>query len=166
MNYTIESIERLKLKGAANYKSIKKFMFRLSKMNPRKLDELMLQFHNTEFNKIDCLQCANCCKSISPAMNESDIRRLASFLKLKISDFCSRYINMDEEGDYVFKQTPCPFLEHNNYCSAYESRPRACREYPHTDRKRFYQITELTAKNYKVCPAVFNIIEDLKKSSL
>ncbi len=31
--------------------------------------------------------------------------------------------------------SPCPFLGDDNYCSVYEARPKACREYPHTDRK-------------------------------
>jgi Fe-S-cluster containining protein len=95
-------------------------------------------------------------------MNESDVRRMSAAMKLKISEFNIRYLNIDDEGDYVFKQTPCPFLGEGNFCSVYETRPRACREYPHTNRKRFYQILDLTCKNYKVCPAIFNIVENLK----
>ena len=71
------------------------------------------------------------------------------------------YLEMDEEEEYVFRLQPCPFLGTDNYCAIYASRPKACREYPHTDRKRFYQILDLTAKNTKVCPAVFNIVEEL-----
>ena len=48
----------------------------------------------------------------------------------------------------------------------YESRPKACREYPHTDRPRFYQILDLTLKNAEVCPAVFELIERLKKEKI
>jgi Fe-S-cluster containining protein len=135
---------------------------KLGKLNSQKLDDLMLQLHYSEFKKIDCLECANCCKTISPAMNESDVRRMSAAMKLKISEFNIRYLNIDDEGDYVFKQTPCPFLGEGNFCSVYETRPRACREYPHTNRKRFYQILDLTCKNYKVCPAIFNIVENLK----
>jgi uncharacterized protein len=166
MKYTVESLEKMIVKSPSNYKSTKNFMAKLGKMHPQKLDDLMLKSHINEFNKIDCLKCANCCKSISPAMNESDIRRMASYLKLKISEFNTRFLNLDEDGDYVFKETPCPLLGEGNYCSVYNSRPRACREYPHTDRKRFYQIIELTCKNYKICPAVFNIIENLKTTSV
>jgi uncharacterized protein len=166
MNYTNESLTKLQVKGHSNLKSVKKVMTRLGKMNPRKLDDLMLQLHHNEFKKIDCLKCSNCCKTISPALNESDIRRMAATLKLKISEFNDRFLNIDDDGDYIFKQSPCPFLGEDNFCSVYESRPRACREYPHTDRKRFYQILDLTIKNYKVCPAVFNILEQLKQSSV
>lgn len=30
---------------------------------------------------------------------------------------------------------PCPLLGRDNYCAVYADRPKACREYPHTDRR-------------------------------
>jgi Fe-S-cluster containining protein len=83
---------------------------------------------------------------------------------MKTSKFIDKFLLIDEEGDYVFKQAPCPFLGDDNYCSIYECRPGSCREYPHTDRKRFYQILDINAKNSKVCPAVFSIIDHLKQN--
>jgi hypothetical protein len=70
---------------------------------------------------------------------------------------------MDEDKDAVLKHAPCAFLGTDNYCSIYESRPNACREYPHTDRKKMHQILDLTMKNTLVCPAVLEITERLKK---
>jgi uncharacterized protein len=165
MSHTIESLEIMRVKSLSNYKSTKKLISRLGRLNRKKLDDLILRLHHIEFKKIDCLKCANCCKTISPAMNERDIRRMAAAMKLKVSEFSANFLYLDEEGDYVFQQTPCPFLSDGNLCSVYEYRPRACREYPHTDRNRFYQILELTCRNYKVCPVVFNIIEHLRQSS-
>ncbi|MGL5620544.1 MAG: YkgJ family cysteine cluster protein, partial [Tannerellaceae bacterium] len=63
----------------------------------------------------------------------------------------------------VFKSMPCPFLMSDNYCSIYSDRPKACREYPHTDRKKFIQIANLTIKNSYTCPGVYEILERLKK---
>jgi len=42
-------------------------------------------------------------------------------------------------------------------------RPKACREFPHTDRKKFQQISHLTLKNVAICPAAFNIVEEMKR---
>lgn len=164
MSYTTDSIEKLKSKAVARYSSTKRMMRRLSRIHPQKLDRIIAQLHMQEFEKIDCLECANCCKSISPAMTGSDVRRMAAATKQSVPAFIDSYLLVDNEEDYVFKKTPCPFLDAKNFCLMYESRPRACREYPHTDRKRFYQILSLTAKNSKICPAVFNIIEKLKTS--
>ena len=44
----------------------------------------------------------------------------------------------------------------------YDVRPKACAEFPHTDRKKFQQITNITLKNISVCPAAYNIVEKMK----
>lgn len=164
MSYTSESLDGMQSRAIAGYKSTKKLMKQLGKLNPRKLDKLMLDLHTAEFRRIDCLECANCCKTISPSVIDSDVRRMAAALKMKVPELIDRYLIPDKDNDFVFNTLPCPFLEEDNRCMIYEARPRACREYPHTDRKRMYQILDLTARNTKVCPAVFKIIEGLKRS--
>jgi Fe-S-cluster containining protein len=136
---------------------------KLRKKKPKNLDKIVHELHNEVFEEIDCLNCANCCKSISPTLYDKDVERLAKHFKMKPSQFVDEYLYVDDEGDYVFQQTPCPFLLPDNYCMAYESRPKACREYPHTDRKRFYQILNLTLKNTEICPAVYEVVEKLKE---
>ena len=143
----------------------KSFFAKIRKKKPKNLDKVVHQLHEEVFQEIDCLECANCCKSISPTLYDKDVDKLAKHLKLKPSQFVEEYLFVDEEGDYVFKETPCPFLLPDNYCMVYESRPKACREYPHTDRKRFHQILNLTLKNTEVCPAVFDVVEKLKEKS-
>jgi Fe-S-cluster containining protein len=166
MSYTSDSIIKMTAKAVAGYPAIKKLVHRLGIIQSHKLDAVMGKMHRKEFEIINCLECAGCCKTISPAMNDNDLRRMASAIKQSVPAFIDAYIYLDDEGDYVFKLTPCPFLGDDNYCSIYESRPRACREYPHTDRKRFYQVLDLTAKNSTVCPAVFNILEKISKMCL
>ncbi len=134
----------------------------LKKKPPRNLDELAQRAHNIAFKKIDCLTCANCCRSLGPRITEKDIERLSKHLKVKQSSFMETYLRVDEDGDNVFRQMPCPFLEADNKCRVYEYRPKACREYPHTDRKKFHQILDLTLKNTYVCPAVIDILGQLR----
>lgn len=141
-----------------------KFMNRLKKMNKRALDEAFHDQHRLVFRKVDCLQCANCCKTTSPIFRDVDIRRLSKRLRLAENEFIQRYLRMDREGDYVLTTAPCPFLGSDNYCDVYEDRPLACREYPHTDRKNMYQILTLTRKNMEVCPAVSQIVQAMAKS--
>ncbi len=143
-------------------KENKNFTIRLRKKKPKDLDETVLDFHHKVFEKIDCLSCANCCKSISPIITNRDIDRISKHLKMKRSDLIDQYFEMDEDEDYVFKETPCPFLMPDNYCMIYDVRPKACREYPHTDRRKFYQILNLTYKNSFVCPAVYEVLEMVK----
>lgn len=157
------SIDELRNR-ASDFKSENKLFFaKIRKKRPKNLDKIMQKLHDEVFEEIDCLDCANCCKSISPTLYFKDVERLAKHLKMKSSQFIDEYLLIDEEDDYVFKSTPCQFLLPDNYCMVYESRPKACREYPHLDRKRFYQILNLTLKNSEVCPAVYDAIEKLKE---
>lgn len=137
---------------------------KLKKSKPKKLDNIVHDLHDEVFNDIDCLNCANCCKTTSPTFYERDIDRLSKHLKVKPSDFIDQYLSVDEDGDYVLTTAPCPFLDYENYCTVYESRPTACREYPHTNRKRFYQILDLSLKNTEICPAVAAVFKELHKS--
>lgn len=160
-HYKID-LEQLKQQAKNKESENKIFFSRLRKKKPKQLDLSTQELHQEVFQEIDCLECANCCKSISPIIINKDIERLAKHMRMKPSEFIDQYLILDKDNDYVYTQTPCPFLMPDNYCMVYESRPRACREYPHTDRKKFYQILSLTLKNTHYCPAVYEVVERLK----
>ncbi len=129
----------------------------------RKLDEMFHEEHEKAFQSIDCLQCANCCKTTSPIFRDVDIKRLAKRFRIKPIQFIDQYLKVDEDEDYVLKlAAPCPFLFDDNSCSVYEDRPAACKEYPHTDRKKMFQIIPLTLTNAEICPAVSRIVEAMR----
>jgi Fe-S-cluster containining protein len=144
----------------------KKFFERLKKLVPRDLDKITNQLHDEAFEKIDCLQCANCCNTTGPLLKEKDIDRLADELRLKPSQFTEKYLRIDEDYDYVFKQMPCPFLGADKYCSVYDSRPGACRDYPHTQQNKIHNKLKITYLNSMICPAVAMVTEGLKKHYL
>jgi Fe-S-cluster containining protein len=155
-------LDRFKDLARTRVKDNKKFLDKLGKKNPRLVDEVFHAVHDEVFQEIDCLTCANCCKTTSPIFYQTDIERIAKYLRIRPGDFIEQYLRVDEDNDFVLKTVPCPFLDESNFCSVYEVRPRACREYPHTDRKKMVQIMDLTFKNSLVCPAVLEMIERLK----
>jgi Fe-S-cluster containining protein len=155
-------LSNLQFQAKAAEAGTKKLFLKLKKSKPKDLDKVMQELHEKTFENTDCLTCANCCKTTSPIFYQKDIERLAKHFRLSPSKFIEQYLHIDEEMDYVLNVAPCPFLGADNYCSVYDYRPNACREYPHTDRKRFHQILDLTLKNTSVCPAVFTIVERLK----
>ena len=141
-----------------------KYFTKLRKKSPKNLDVIMQALHNDEFEKFDCLTCANCCKTTSPIFTNKDISRISKYLRVKEIDFMTTYLQRDEDDFMILKQAPCAFLDENdNTCTIYDVRPKACSEYPHTNRKKFVQLTHLTLKNIDVCPAAYNIIEKLKE---
>lgn len=135
--------------------------YRKNKRSLMKMDREVKQLHLEAEAEVDCLSCGNCCRTLGPMILTDDIDRIGKALRIKPSEVISRYLRKDEDGDLVFKSMPCPFLGNDNYCSIYENRPKACREYPHTDRKKFYQIFSLSVKNATTCPIVFRVLEKL-----
>ncbi|MDR0370961.1 MAG: YkgJ family cysteine cluster protein [Prevotellaceae bacterium] len=123
------------------------------------MDAEIHAYHAKFSDEIDCLSCANCCRRLGPRITEKDIEKIAKSLRMKTSAVVEKYLRKDEDDDWVFRSMPCPFLGHDdNYCAIYAHRPKACREYPHTDRKRFYQLYHLSVKNAAVCPIVYRVL--------
>lgn len=155
-------IAKLKHNATKNKKAHTRLIQQLKKLKPYDVDELFNTEHENVFEEIDCLQCGNCCKTTPPLLLNEDINRISKHLNLSVKNFMEKYVVKDDDGDYVFCQIPCVFLDLDNYCAIYEVRPNACREYPHTNRKKMHQILELTIKNAEICPAVARILENIE----
>jgi Fe-S-cluster containining protein len=156
-------LSQLKILALQKQTENKKFFEKLKRSKTKNLDEMVHQFHDEAFEHIDCLTCANCCKTTGPLFKQKDIERLSAHFKIKPSQFIDKYLHIDEDNDYVLNLLPCPFLGNDNYCSVYEARPNACREYPHTNQRKIHTIYKETFNNIPICPAVFEIVEKLKK---
>jgi Fe-S-cluster containining protein len=145
-------------KAAEKAKTYKSF---LQKANKNKVLQLLPELHDEAFEKVDCLACANCCKNYSPRFKTPDIKRISKLMGMKESVFIESYLRLDEEGDFVVKSSPCPFLGSDNACAIYEDRPSDCRRFPYTDEDVFIKRPTLTLKNTSFCPAAFFVIEKL-----
>lgn len=156
-------LEFYKIQAEKKSKENQKFLSNLKKKPPKKLDILAEAAHEKVFEEIDCLTCANCCKTTGPLFTEKDIERISRHLKIKPAVFEVKYLQIDEDQDKVLQNLPCWFLDADNKCSIYEVRPKACREYPHTDRKKVYQINNIMLTNTVICPAAYTWVEKMKK---
>jgi uncharacterized protein len=133
----------------------------LEKGNRNKMLKVLPDLHEEAFSKIDCLECANCCRNYSPRFKQPDIKRIAKVLRMKEGELVAKYLSLDNEGDYVVKSSPCPFLAQDNTCNIYEDRPSDCRRYPYTDEDVLLKRVQLTLKNATVCPATYVVLERL-----
>lgn len=145
-------------KAVENQKKYKNFLKRADK---NKVLKQLPDLHEEAFEKIDCLKCANCCRNYSPRFKTPDIKRIAKHLKMKEGDFIDTYLRVDEDGDYVTKSSPCPFLGQDNYCNIYDHRPSDCHRFPYTDEDVLLKRPAITLKNSTFCPIVYYVLEKL-----
>jgi hypothetical protein len=150
-------------KSADHQKVYKQLLHRADK---NKVLRALPDLHEEAFEKIDCLQCGNCCRSYSPRFKTPDIKRISKYLQMKEGDFITKYLFIDSEGDYVLQSKPCPFLGSDNYCSIYEARPSDCARFPYTDEDVILKRQPLTLKNSSFCPAVYYVLEKLSEKLL
>lgn len=139
----------------------KTFLNYLKKADKNKVLKKLPYLHEEAVEKTDCLQCAACCKNYSPRFKTPDVKRISKHLRLKESDFIQTYLRVDEDGDFVVKKAPCPFLGSDNYCSIYEVRPSDCARFPYTDEDVIVKRPALTVKNASFCPIVFSVLDKL-----
>ena len=157
-----DKINHLPQRAKDTARETKSFFQRLKKRPPKQFDAVTKKLREEVFSKTDCLSCANCCKTTGPLFEKKDIERIAKYLRMKPAQFETQYLRVDEEKDWVLQRLPCAFLSEDNSCIIYDVRPKACREFPHTDRPKIYQIAQHTQKNVAICPAAFEIVEKMK----
>ena len=145
-------------KSGEHQKQYKQLLQRAEK---NKVLRLLPDFNEEAFEKVDCLQCANCCKNYSPRFKTPDIKRIAKHFKMKEGEFIETYLRLDEDGDYVVNTKPCPFLGADNYCGIYEVRPSDCERFPYTDEDVIIKRPALTLKNSSFCPITYYVLEKL-----
>ncbi|MBP6334487.1 MAG: YkgJ family cysteine cluster protein [Bacteroidia bacterium] len=128
----------------------------------RGMDSLAAALNKEAFKKIDCLKCANCCKTMSPTYTKVDVQRISKHVGMTYKEYFDKYLYLDETGDIMNKKTPCQFLRKDNKCSIYHVRPKDCSGFPHTQLKDFKLfITGTHKQNIEYCPITLNIVEKM-----
>jgi uncharacterized protein len=155
---TNDLLENWQKKSAEHQKQYKQFLDRADK---NKVLKALPDLHEEAFSNVNCLECAACCKNYSPRFKMPDIKRISKYLKVKETELIDKYLYQDDEGDYVAKTKPCPFLGADNYCSVYDVRPSDCARFPYTDEDVLLKRPVITLKNSTFCPIVYFVLEKL-----
>ena len=122
---------------------------------PDDVDGLVKTLSKKYFALIDCMQCANCCRSLHIEFKKSELHAIAKTLGQSINAFRKQYMS---EGKV---NPPCPLLN-GNQCSIYENRPDVCRSFPHLEQPEFTSRLIGVIENVATCPIAFNAFEELK----
>ena len=158
-------LRKFKRKAARNKAALTAFLQKLDEKVPEDMPRLVAETDATVWQDVSCLSCANCCKTMTPTWNRTDILRISAHLGMRPAAFRERWLYREEEtGDWMNKSTPCQFLDLNtNMCTVYEARPKDCREFPHHDKKDFDLYNDMFTANITHCPATYLLIARLRK---
>jgi Fe-S-cluster containining protein len=147
-----------------NKKRLRTFITRLEKKAPARLHLVTLEANELAWAKTDCLDCANCCKSMSPTYTRKDIARISKFLGMTPGAFREKWLYKDRSGDWMNKKQPCQFLDRKtNLCGIYEVRPRDCAGFPWHSTKNIKEYGHMYKQNVEFCPATYRLIETMQE---
>jgi Fe-S-cluster containining protein len=158
MNYTLRSFRK---KASIHKRSFRRFLTRLEKNPPRSLDKLAAETEKQVWPETDCLNCANCCKTMTPTYTNTDIKRIAAHLGMTQPAFKKKWLRKERStGDWLNQTNPCQFLNlKDNKCSIYEVRPADCAGFPHLSKKKMVEYMHVHKQNIELCPATFRLVE-------
>ena len=143
-------------------KTFRSFINKSEKKPPRGIDKLTPVIEKEVWQDIDCLTCANCCKTMTPTFTKQDIKRIAAHFKETPEAFRKKWLEKDRNKDLVNKNQPCQFLDlKTNMCSIYEIRPVDCSGFPHLSKKRWVDYAHVHKQNIDYCPATYKLVEKI-----
>jgi len=160
----VNHITQWQSKAKRMYKEYSRFLKNLKHKNSRLIDQIAQQNTDIAYSLLDCRSCANCCKTLSPIVKHSDIKRISKHLGMREMVFISTYLTTDSNNDYIMKSVPCPFLLDNNMCSIYDIRPIDCSDYPHTHQVNFKNLIDYHNKNILSCPISHYVVDGMMKA--
>ena len=139
------------------------FLARLENRPPVDLQVTAMVADKLAWQEVDCLSCANCCKTMSPTYTPTDIKRIAQHLNMTRHAFKKKWLYKDKkDGDWMNVQQPCQFLNlQDNKCSIYEVRPADCSGFPHHDKKKLTDYVHVYKQNVEFCPATYKWVEKM-----
>jgi len=145
-----------------NKSRIKRWLTKIQKEQPRGLERMKEEADKEAWGKTDCLDCANCCKTMSPTYTKDDVKRISAHLGMTEKAFREKWLYKDRTGDWMNVKQPCQFLDlKTNMCDIYAVRPRDCAGFPHHGKKKMVEYMHMYKQNIEYCPATYRLVENL-----
>ena len=143
-------------------KSFRKFINRTVNEPPAGINNLPGVIEKEVWKEVDCLSCANCCKTMTPTYTKTDIKRISGHFNLTPEAFIKKWLVKDRNKDYINKSLPCQFLDlKTNKCTIYAIRPLDCSGFPHLSKRKWKDYAHVHKQNIDFCPATFKLIEKM-----
>jgi len=158
------NLRSFKQKVRYHKKAFRRFLTKIEKAPPPGLNKMADATEKEVWKEVDCLTCANCCKTMSPTFTKADIKRISSHFSLTPEAFTKKWLRKDRTGDIMNKTEPCQFLNlKDNKCSIYEIRPADCAGFPHLSKNKMVDYIHVYKQNIEYCPATYKLLEKMQE---
>jgi Fe-S-cluster containining protein len=156
----LPAIKRMMQRNRRKYRY---FLTRLETIKPKGLAAMVKEADHKVWKETDCLDCANCCKTMTPTFTQADVKRISAHLKMTPDAFKEKWLYKERStGDWMNRKQPCQFLNlQTNKCSIYSVRPADCAGFPHHTKKQFTEWVHVYKQNVEYCPATYRLVEKL-----
>lgn len=142
--------------------AFRRFLNRTEKKPPRLVDQITPGLEKEVWKDIDCLTCANCCKTMTPTFTKTDLKRISAHFRMTPDEFRKKWLKKDRNKDLVNKQEPCQFLNlTDNKCQIYDIRPADCAGFPHLSKRKWKEYAHVHKQNIDYCPATYRMVEKM-----
>jgi uncharacterized protein len=159
------NLRSFKIKVTKNKSRLKRFLTKTEKTPPRGLDAQAVIIDKEVWQEVDCLSCANCCKTMSPTYTPADLKRISAHFNMTVQEFIDKWLYKDKSGDWMNTKQPCQFLQPDNKCAIYAIRPKDCAGFPHLTRKKMVDYIHVHKQNIQYCPATYKMVEKMIERS-
>ncbi|MES2701902.1 MAG: YkgJ family cysteine cluster protein [Bacteroidota bacterium] len=157
-------LKKFRASAARKKEKLSVFLDKLDHLVPEEMPELVARHDAAMWGKVNCMECANCCKTMTPTFTKMDVLRISAHLGMQPKDFKAKWLVKEADtGDWVNKTQPCQFLA-DNKCTIYDVRPADCAEFPHHNKKPFDAYNDTFKNNLIHCPATLHLVDNLKKA--
>ena len=158
------NLRSFKQKVRHNGKQLKSFLTKTSKHNSKAWEANAEEMNKEVWKEVDCLSCANCCKTMTPTFTPTDIKRIAAHLNTTPKEFKEKWLRYDKkDNDWLNKLNPCQFLNLKTHkCDIYEVRPADCAGFPHLTKKKLPDYVHVHKQNVELCPATYKMVEKMQ----
>ena len=116
-------------------------------------------------DQIDCLKCANCCRTATARLVDRDNDKVAKAAGMKRDRFLKECTVMSKDEGRILRRTEagCVFLN-GNECLVYDGRPASCQDFPHLVRGPGSLMHRMWAMPDRAtyCPITYNTLEEWK----
>lgn len=157
------NLRSFKLRVRHRKTALRSFLARLEKNPPKKLDQLTAKVEPEVWKEINCMTCANCCKSMTPTYTLKDMKRISAHFGMTVQEFKDKWLDKERgTGDWLNRSVPCQFLDlDTNLCTIYEIRPDDCAGFPHLPRRKMVEYMHVHKQNLEYCPATYRMVEKM-----